>query len=373
MPSPQTEPNASVPAPETSAGYTLVSAQIQDVHEAIAKLDLGKKCFDRFWQSVIALDETYRRLSGTDFPGDETERAIAAKALGESSTEASITDLLSLAGRQHEALLNARDLNLLPPEEALRATIANLEKLGIFVVRDNDAIFVETAHAAGICRGDGEGVPPPQYQPRVEQLILELQSCGIYKEDLIVRVGSVRANMIRTLPYIIIEIPGIDREIAVCNQIGEVTFIARTIFGPNFYTSHTKSELKENPRISSVAYRDRSTWISEIKDLLFVPGDDIRRIDVRDIENLRTAIKAQQGMSVEHWVTMTKVEKLNYRVPQTEMGLKALATRMEVHGNPLGSQKFHLQLAQKIFGESEIINSALLKISQHEQDFQLSG
>ncbi|MBN8550535.1 MAG: hypothetical protein J0M12_14565, partial [Deltaproteobacteria bacterium] len=83
-------------------------------------------------------------------------------------------------------------------------------------------------------------------------------------------------------------------------------------------------------------------------------------------------IVSDPKMRVATWIGMTQRERRRYHVPGTEMGLEALATQLEVSGNPIASHKFHLQLAQKIFGESEVLSSALLKNSRQEASLALS-
>ena len=54
------------------------------------------------------------------------------------------------------------------------------------------------------------------------------------------------------------------------------------------------------------------------------------------------------------WAEMTAKQKSAFRVPGSEMGLRALATRFGVEGNPVSNHAIHLELGEKIFGVAKI-------------------
>ncbi len=151
---------------------------------------------------------------------------------------------------------------------------------------------------------------------------------------MIIRVGSVRTDMVRTEPYVVVEIPGLTREVVVCNEVGEIAFVAARRMGPDFYASRTKEALRATDGISTVVYHRREQWLAEVTDLLF-SGAEFKRINVRDQEALRLALVSMDGMSTETWAKMNQKQKRAFQVPGSEMGLKARATRFGVKGNPV--------------------------------------
>jgi hypothetical protein len=159
--------------------------------------------------------------------------------------------------------------------------------------------------------------------------------------------------MVRTEPYVVVEIPGLTREVVVCNEVGEITFVAARRMGPDFYASRTKEALKATDGISTVVYHRREQWLAEVTDLLF-SGAEFKRINVRDQEALRLAIVSMDGMSPETWAKMNHKQKPAFQVPGSEMGLIALARRFGVKGNPVGYHAIHLQLGVRIFGATKI-------------------
>jgi hypothetical protein len=55
------------------------------------------------------------------------------------------------------------------------------------------------------------------------------------------------------------------------------------------------------------------------------------------------------GMTSEIWASTSWTELRRYKVPGTEMGIMALATRFGLHGNPNTSAAALVELGRKIF------------------------
>lgn len=77
-----------------------------------------------------------------------------------------------------------------------------------------------------------------------------------------------------------------------------------------------------------------------------------------NVEELKSLIK-ETGVTEREWVRMGTQQKKSFRVPGTDMGLQALATRLGVTGNPLSGPVVFLELGERIFGEGAVIASAL--------------
>jgi hypothetical protein len=319
---------------------------VSAVRAEIEKLQFDEESYQAFWRAIFPLEEAFKEVLG-DTSDEKQMRAVLANLTTELAT---INDLLFEACRKQADLIDGK---------SLEGTLAKLSKLGVLVKRSDD-VYVETDPQAAPLTGSGSGWEKPEYQPRLMQLLSHFQSIGIYKEDIIVRVGSLRENMMRTEPYVIVEIPGLDKEVVVCDEVGEITLVAQKVFGADFYARHTKEELKATEHIDPVTYYRKEQWLEEVSRLLFREGaPEKRRVNVRDVEALRDAVKSDSKMTPDVWAEMIGKEKLAYRVPGSTMGLNALATRFSLKGDPISNHAIHLELGEKIFGKGTIISERL--------------
>ncbi len=75
----------------------------------------------------------------------------------------------------------------------------------------------------------GEDAKPfegPVFEPRLREVVMALQTKGIYFDDLVIDVGRVRDNQMRKWPYVIVTVPRLNVQIAVADQKGEAMFVA---------------------------------------------------------------------------------------------------------------------------------------------------
>lgn len=106
-------------------------------------------------------------------------------------------------------------------------------------------------------------------QPRLAWLIEGLQTIGEHTDHIIIRVGTVDPNMVRQKPYVVIELPDRNKQIAVCDQFGEITFVSDTIIDPESFSIYTKNQLKSLPMMHTVRMTDPpSGWLSRILDIV---------------------------------------------------------------------------------------------------------
>jgi hypothetical protein len=168
--------------------------------------------------------------------------------------------------------------------------------------------------------------------------------------------------MMRQNPYVIVEIPKLRRQILVCDEVGEATFVVGTIFDRALLARMTKEDLLKNyPEVvKRVVYRDGVQWEAEVVEYLFVDLnlDEISKIDIRTLTGLRRAIKRQKPTAVL-WVVMKQKEKLKFKVG--EMGMNALARKFGVCGNPISNHSLHLLLGKEIYGENEVFEIGEVK------------
>jgi len=164
------------------------------------------------------------------------------------------------------------------------ATIAGLMDLAMYRRERTAEAFWDPLMAAGmkvLSIADGfipADKPPRQgtrqergenevtFGPKTLQLIAVLLEIGIRPEDVIAYRGGVSPCGRRKVPYIIIEIPRLKKQIAVCDQMGQATFICRTIKPLSFWATKGKIALNADSDVSAVRYN--STWQERIRDYL---------------------------------------------------------------------------------------------------------
>lgn len=147
-----------------------------------------------------------------------------------------------------------------------------LEKSGA-VIKTSDAVFVKTDPGLSLLPGSDGNSYAVQTAPRLALLISHLRNDGVngkpvYTDDLIITQGSVSPNMLRQLPYIVVQIPRLDMEIAVCEQVGETTFVKKGTVGPEFWAHYSKNGLKERADVMHVNFYHEKQWWSEISRIL---------------------------------------------------------------------------------------------------------
>ena len=118
---------------------------------------------------------------------------------------------------------------------------------------------------------------PSRYEmktlPRFPILLKHLSEMGIYTDDLIVYASMVDTNMMRKRPYLLVQIPRMDVEIAVCDQVGEITFVKRGIIGSDLWGHLDKDELKARSDIRAVRFNSEDQWWDGIRS--FIEGAEL--------------------------------------------------------------------------------------------------
>ena len=342
------------PTPETRRAFERLTNAVRVVDVAIDAFDLSEGSVKNIWNALYALEKLYlKEITASVGPRgsavrDAVEVEYAASVGVSDPREATVSALLDKWSK--------RGLDLLSGDSTQEVS-KKLESLGVLVT-SSDLVFVET-DSAPLTRGDGGGTwTRERVEPRLQQLIAHLQLTGIHKDDLVVRVGTVRDDMMRSEPYVIVEIPALSKEVVVCNQVGEITFVSSQRMGPDFYASRTKEQLKATQGIDVVTYHRQEQWLEDVTRLLFRDGEP-HKVDVRDREAIRNAVLSIEGMSPAVWVEMSKAERQCFKVPGCGIGFLALARRFDVRGDVIARNDFLLELGERIFGFGTVISDAL--------------
>lgn len=107
---------------------------------------------------------------------------------------------------------------------------------------------------------------------KTEALLARLATLGIQGEDLTVHRGSTPPNLIRSISYLLIDIPKIPGQIAICDQAGQITFVSRTIHLPEFWMHAQKETLASHPDIIRVRYDRHGGWLDVVEQALLQDG-----------------------------------------------------------------------------------------------------
>ncbi len=143
-----------------------------------------------------------------------------------------------------------------------------LEKSGA-VVRHSDKVFVQTDGGSLRKAESDNNNYEFKTQPRLVMLLEHLRNNGVYMDDLSVIFGKPDPKMIRKLPYNIVQIPKHDAEIAVCDQVGEKTFVKKGAIGEMLWSYLKKSELNAREDITPVKFNNEDSWKAGISAVLF--------------------------------------------------------------------------------------------------------
>ena len=193
---------------------------------------------ERGLKSVVEIISLFERVArdlaetqGLAMPRDRLERKIAH---GQNADEKprSVQELLALAIESFGRQLRAKEIHIPTIETGL--------------------CFAPT---------DGPGLQPPGpnrtkpyevlIRPRTDQLMVALAERGIHIEDTVRYNGTVDRRMTRKAPYTLLHIKRIDREVLICDQVGETAFIGEGLRGPLFWASYRKDQLEKQEGVTS--------------------------------------------------------------------------------------------------------------------------
>jgi hypothetical protein len=192
-------------------------------------------------KSPKPVDPDYQRLL------DDAEAAIDLFTLAEKAEDDLLDALIPL-----DAYLKSRGMDRSIVHTYLTRAVQNLYhriesansiETVLTELRNSGAVVIDTAHVYlppdhGRMMNATSDTPrnyEVKTEPRLAWALAALKTLRIYGDDLIVRVGRVDADMMREHPYIVLEIPRIGKQIILCEQVGNRTFVSHEILDPQHF------------------------------------------------------------------------------------------------------------------------------------------
>ncbi len=258
---------------------------LKHAFEAATQFTGSEETYEHLMTSLISM-EKFVRDRNADKMDEQLEASFAAQSGFTNTQFNTVSGLLGHASNQVYGML-ARLKNL---KEVLNAL-----SIGGAYIDYSEMVYVLTDEAFPT-----GGEKPREtlhdfvQQPRLAILVKELQTIGVYTDDLIVRVGKVFEDKVRKLPYVVVEIPRLGKQVAVCDQYGETTFVSQNILEPYIWASYTKNQLKGLEGVQAVSFGDQ--WPFRVCNLLkygtdnitpLKPPDPSIKVDIHDYERNR--------------------------------------------------------------------------------------
>ncbi|MCB0331636.1 MAG: hypothetical protein KDD70_18320, partial [Bdellovibrionales bacterium] len=323
---------------------------------------------------LFQLDQFYASRRDRSLPITQGEMEVAREEGCERPDEATVCAFLDKAQKHFLGQLTSE-------QESLEASIRNLRKCGIAVDQsehslvdspDEDFTHAESAESHPNQQGSGFS---RVYVTKLQQLISGLPRVGVFKEDLAVEIGAAQSRVLRGSPYMLLTIKSLDKEILVCNQHGEATFVSDTCRGVEFYSSRSKGDLKKTEGIHTVCYRNGDQWFAQIVSHLFPKAGPDRcatpLLEVDVVPEVVLRVREDPNMTAEVWANMKQRERNAYKAPGTKVGLRGLASQIGVKGSPTTNSAVYYELGIRIFGPDPLLVQKRDESLQEQSDRKL--
>ncbi|MDZ4217306.1 MAG: hypothetical protein U1C97_03260, partial [Candidatus Gracilibacteria bacterium] len=334
--------------------------RLTDCLQSIRTFNGFQKGAEMILECIIAVEDWQTKVFGCPLKGEEEKEALAS-VLGkqvERSKRYSIDGLLSRTIERLGVRLRKKMKSAIEGKSP--------ELLKDILIIPTDQIFLPPGEGEIQPGNGGLETKEFQYHNRLSELIWLLNSNGIDSDDIIIVTGKVSEKQVRQEPYYLVEIPRLKRQVLICNQVGEATYLIRGMFSRKTLAQCSKKELLEKypEKVVKVLYREKKEWEAQMSVELFAQGPETKQ-DLNKRERFRQEI-LKQKLTAEDWVAMKGQEKSTFSVRGQK--LKALVRLFGVEGDPVGNHRVHLELGLKLYGEeNEVILRAILEWEESHQ------
>ena len=217
---------------------------LSEAMRAARYYDGREQAFDRLISSVGSF-ERYAQRANAAASRDEAE-AQASRELRRTGRPLTVDGLLDVAIKTFQ-----------------RSMASGTAKLP---VQESELCFLPTQGRVSLPRGHGGSFEGPRLDARAARLVQDLNRSGVFTDDLIIHKGRTQPGAMRQEAYTLIQMPRHDREVLVCDQVGNATFIGKGLRGPIFWSTYGKQHLSQFPDIARVVNREQDN--AEVIDLV---------------------------------------------------------------------------------------------------------
>jgi len=223
----------------------------------------------------------------------------------------------------------------------------NVESADI-LYKKTDGVFLPPG-SGKVIRGNSENrIEKGKTVERLKELIDFLNRNGIYTDDIIVWKGKLAPRMMRDESYNLVEIPRLNIQILVCNQVGEGTFLIHGMFSHGTLLKLSKEELLEQfpDKVRQIDNRNKDNWEKQFKAEL--SDKPKTKVNVSQFDEMRTAIA--QKYSLEEWLALNN-NNAKRAININGKAYKAIARTLGISDGNILIRYFHFEIAAAIYGE----------------------
>ena len=239
---------------------------LSESFQAAQEFDGSEVSEERLFYPLSLFDDFVRAHADDETEPSELERKVSDVAFPDHPVNMPLTvdGFLDTASEFYDRLTDTK---------ADTDVYALIESAG-GIVQQSEQVFVKTdERQLNTATSDASQSYEVKTEPRLAMLIAHLRNDGVngqsvYMDDLVITQGQVDDAMMREHPYNIVQIPRLDMEIAVCDQIGETTFVKKGITSTELWNYLSKDQLKAREDIIHVDRHNDKQWWNEISSFL---------------------------------------------------------------------------------------------------------
>ncbi|MFY9288186.1 MAG: hypothetical protein WAO98_06755 [Alphaproteobacteria bacterium] len=227
--------------PQLSSDSTIfVSDEVVEVIEqaiqAAKAYDGSEASYKEVFATSIAFEKCAKEILGETMGYSERENALSQRFMEEPLTTLTLLQIAvdSFSHRLNTGLLSAKALQ-------------------------TQLTFIPPASHPHILSGSEAGVEKAVTAPRTAEFIqlLNEHDPPIFIDDIIIYRGATPSHALRQVPYNLIQIPRLDREILICDQVGEACYVGQGQRGPLFWATYSKPELLKGDTVSRIIHNEK--------------------------------------------------------------------------------------------------------------------
>ncbi len=276
---------------------------------------------------------------------DDEERRIGQLMLGESGK--TINDVLSIAETSHA--------------QALQTLVNQSSRPSLTVLphgvqaRHVDGVMLPPARERHMPNGDAPWIESKNVIPRLEMLLDVLKDEGVDMSTIEVIEGEAPEKSFRHMPYWCIPVPSVNKQVLICEQEKQGTYIIHGMLPLHELFVLSKDELleKDTPKIEMISYWSQRSWKAKMSQVLF---DDEKKKKMR----AEIAGEIKQIYTVEKWIDMTNFQKRDLKIGEKKYSKIASDLGVPLVDKSM-TQESHLELAAVIYGDENPVLAPYLK------------